>query len=198
MMIEVGIDGRWRSIDAFGSAEGPWLAMPVPGLARRDGGSGWQISKSEIRRARAFSCWTSVRRFAAKPDGSPDWAFTRGLETFDQGGRIRVGGGDAPEAVIRLRNVSWARGSTNKPSLVLYIHTDDPQSAVSYSWAASDSRSVGINLRWIQASCSLAEGQAEQPPLAGTEDRANGIHPTSTSSTSSPPAPTVVTARRPS
>lgn len=171
IMIEVGNDGKWRRIDAFGTAEGAWIETPVPGLARRASGSGWEVSGSEIRIARPFSCWVSVRKFAAKPDGAPDWTFTRGLATFDQGGRIRVGGGDAPEAVIRLRNVTWAKGSSNKPSLVLYVHTDDPQSAVSYSWAADDSRSVGINLRWIQGSCSLADTPGEPATLVAAGER---------------------------
>lgn len=155
ILIEVGMDARWRFIDAFSAPQGEWQPEPIPGLARRDGGSGWQISGSEIRPAQAFSCWVSVRKFAAKPDGTPDWTFRSGLVTFDQGGRERIAGeGIAPDVTIRLRNVTWAQGSRNKPSLVLYVHKDDPEHAESYSWASPDASLVGINLRWMQGSCT--------------------------------------------
>jgi hypothetical protein len=156
ILIEVGGDARWRFIDAFSLPQGEWQAGPIPGLERRDGGSGWQIAGSEIRPARAFTCWVSVRKFASKPDGTPDWTFKSGLVTFDQGGRVTIPGkGEAPDVSIRLRNVTWAKGSRNKPSLVLYVHKDDPERAESYSWASPDASLVGINLRWMQGSCTL-------------------------------------------
>ncbi|MFM7404392.1 MAG: hypothetical protein ACKO1N_09980 [Erythrobacter sp.] len=65
-----------------------------------------------------------------------------------------LGKGEAPDVSIRLRNVTWARGSRNKPSLVLYVHKDDPERAESYSWASPDASLVGINLRWMQGSCT--------------------------------------------
>jgi len=155
VMIEVGADGRWRHIDAFGTPQGEWQSGPIPGLAPRAGGSGWQINGSEIRRARPFACWVSVRKFAAKPDGTPDWTFAGGLASFDQGGRVAIPGrGEAPDVSIRLRNVTWAKGSRNRPALVLYVHKDDPERAESYSWASPDASLVGINLRWVQASCT--------------------------------------------
>ncbi len=164
VLVEVGEDGRWRPIDAFGAAKGEWQRGTVPGLAPRAGGSGWQIAGSEIRRAQPFTCWVSVRKFAAKPDGTPDWTFAGGLTSFDQGGRVAIPGqGVAPDLSIRLRNVTWAKGSRNKPSLVLYVHKDDPERAESYAWASPDARLVGINLRWMQGSCSAAD----IPPPAG-------------------------------
>ena len=155
--IEVDRNGQWRRIDAFGVAETEWSSDAIPALSARAEG-GWQIGESELRQARAMSCWVSVRKFAAKPDGSPDWTFTNNLAIFDQGGRVMVPGeGVAPDVTIRVRNVTWARGSRNKPSLVLYIHKQDPVRAESYSWASPDAALVGVNLRWVQASCSRAE-----------------------------------------
>ena len=159
--IEVGNDGRWRMIDASREPQGEWQDRPVPDTIPQSGG-GWTWRGSELRRAREFFCWVSVRKFAGKPDGSEDWTFQRNLPNFDQGGRIFVpGNGEAPDVTIRLRNVTWAKGSRNKPSLVLYVHKDDPDRAESYSWTAPDSLMVGINLRWVQASCSRTESQAE-------------------------------------
>ncbi|MHA7819796.1 MAG: YybH family protein [Erythrobacter sp.] len=161
VMLEVAEDGRWRAIDAFGEAQGEWSDAPIAGLARRDGGSGWQVSGSELRKARRFSCWVSVRKFAGNEDGSADWSFVRGLDSFDQGGRVFVpGDSEAPDVTFRLRNVTWAAGSRNRPSLVLYVHKDDPVRAASYSWTSPDADLVGINLRWVQGSCGLAESEA--------------------------------------
>ncbi len=158
VMLEVAKDGQWRRIDSFGKAQSDWSRDAIPGLARREGGSGWQVGASEIRRSRPFSCWVSAKKFAAKQDGSADWTFTRGLKTFDQGGRIFVPGeGEAPDVTFRLRNVTWAKGSRNRPSFVLYVHKADPERAISYAWASPDAKLVGINLRWVQGSCSLIE-----------------------------------------
>lgn len=159
---DVRADGTWRRIDAFGEPLTDLNNGPIPDLNPRDGGSGWQIGPSELRKAQSFSCWVSTRKFAAKPDGSPAWTFANRLAMFDQGGRVLVpGNGEAPDITIRMRNVSWARGSRNKPSLVLYVHKDDPVRAESYSWASPDASLVGINLRWVQGSCAKVQ---DQPP----------------------------------
>jgi len=163
MALEVGEDGRWRWIDAFGKALSEWSDAPIEGLAQREGGSGWEIAGSELRRARRFTCWVSARKPAEQADGSADWTFANGLETFDQGGRIFVDGkGEAPDVTFRLRNVTWAAGSRNRPSFVLYVHKDDPVRAESYSWASPDAELIGINLRWVQGSCRLLEREPDQ------------------------------------
>lgn len=111
-----------------------------------------------LRRARPFMCWLTVRRDVAKPDGSEDWLFKGNMVTHDQGGRLKLGGGEAgaPEAIIRIRNVVWPQPTRNRPSLVLYVFTpDDTERAVAYGWADPGAVRVGINQRWMQASCTL-------------------------------------------
>lgn len=152
--LEIRADGAWRWIDAFAAPLGEWQTDAVPGLAPQDGG-GWQLAGTELRQAREFRCWFSVRKFAGKPDGSEDWTFQRNLPIFDQGGRVFLpGNGEAPDVTIRMRNVTWAEGSTNNPVIVLYVHKADPVRAESYSWAAPDSAIVGVNLRWAQGGCN--------------------------------------------
>lgn len=152
--IEVSEDGQWRTINAFGAPQNNWSTHPIPALSNREDG-GWQIGASELRRARPMSCWVSVKKFAGQLSGDADWTFSNNLQIFDQGGRVLVeGNGEAPDVTIRVRNVTWARGSRNKPSLVLYIHKQDPVRAESYSWASPDASLVGVNLRWVQASCN--------------------------------------------
>ena len=119
---------------------------------------------SLLRRARSVTCWVSILKPQPKADGSEDWYFQRGVKLHDQGGRALVGGGDtgAQPTIIRVRNVTWEAGSTNKPSMTLYVHKPDkPDRAESYSWAAPDSARIGINLRWMQAGCGV---ESAAPP----------------------------------
>jgi hypothetical protein len=113
---------------------------------------------TELRRARPVSCWVAIRKEKPKEDGSEDWYFARDVKLHDQGGRALVGGGDtgAQQVMIRVRNVTWDKGSTNAPVVSLYIHKPENwDKAESYSWAAPDSARVGINLRWVQTGCAI-------------------------------------------
>ncbi len=113
--------------------------------------------KLELRRARPVTCWGSVPKITKKPDGTDDWYFIGSLKLHDQGGRVQFGGGNtgAPSVVLRMRNVVWPSGP-NKPSLVLYVHKPEtPDRAESYSWADPEAKRIGINLRWMQASCTV-------------------------------------------
>lgn len=141
--VRVVVQGGTRllqPVDAFGRETGPAFA---------DDGA-----RAGLRVARPFRCWVSVRRFADRAAGQADWSFDRNL-IHDQGGRVLVTPEGAPPVVIRMRHVVWPPPSTNRPSLVLYVHRpDSPDRAESYSWADPDARMVGINLRWVQASCT--------------------------------------------
>ena len=173
--IEVGEDGRWRAVDAYGEPLGEWRSGPPPGTEVRTDGTAWVTgslgSLTEMRRANPFRCWMSLRKFAARPDGSEDWDFHSGLMLHDQDGRAKAGGGGglSPETIFRLRRVIWPSPSTNKPSLVLYVHRPDaPGRAVSYAWADPEADLIGINLRWVQGSCT----RVSQPTASVEADRA--------------------------
>ena len=123
---------------------------------------------SELRRARSVSCWVSVRKDKPKADGKEDWTFEPAVKLHDQGGRALIGAGveGVKPVVIRMRNVTWAgsKSASNRPSLVLYVHTpDEPDKAISYVWGDEGAARLGINLRWMQASCTI-EG-AEKPSV---------------------------------
>jgi hypothetical protein len=147
-----------QPIDAFGTISGPATPPPSVFEANEDGSSfTTPVGGSTIRfnRARPFTCWVSVRRHADRANGEADWSFDRNLTIHDQGGRVLVQPEGAPPVVIRMRNVVWPAPSTNRPSLVLYVHRpESPDRAESYSWADPNARMVGINLRWVQASCT--------------------------------------------
>ena len=169
-------DMRMIAIDAFGQPTG---ANNDGATANSDGNiiaakhvDGTAVT---LRRARTATCWAAIPKDKPKADGKPDWYFARDITLHDQGGRARVGGGNsgAPEYVIRMRNVIWpdkADGtpSTNRPSLVLYVHKpDQPDSAESYVWADPGAARIGINLRAMQASCTI-DGKEPGPVPNGT------------------------------
>ncbi len=103
------------------------------------------------RKARRFECWITARQ----RDG--DWTFRRGLEVYDQGGMVWLSTDeDEPQEVgIKLRNVRWPF-DPNRPSVVLYAYRPGEDRAVSYTWADPAVERMGINLRWMQASCTHA------------------------------------------
>lgn len=115
---------------------------------------------ARLRRARPFECWTAILRGASHGDsgeGMQDWDFRRGVKLHDQGGEaVLMTDEDVPRKIrLRLRNVDWPYG-TNRPSLTLYVMEGDSDRAVSYAWNEGDAERIGVNLRWIQASCTYA------------------------------------------
>ena len=146
-----------RAIDAFGApavlpADFAMLSRNADRLTVTASGR-----TTELRLARPVTCWAVVSK-GELPDGSTDWHGGGNLAMFDQGGRLSIGGGDsgAPETILRMRRVTWPQGSSNRASLVLYVHSPEaPDTAMSYSWADGDAKFVGINLRWMQASCTI-------------------------------------------
>jgi hypothetical protein len=102
-------------------------------------------------KARRFECWmTGMQR-----DG--EWTFRRGLEIYDQGGRVWLSTDeeDPQQVGIKMRNVRWP-SDPNRPSLVLYAYRPGEDRAVSYAWADPTAERIGINLRWMQASCTYS------------------------------------------
>ena len=108
------------------------------------------------RKAREFDCWVSVK----KRRGDNEWSFDSGLKVHDQGGWAWVETDERrPQRVgIKMRNVVWPEGR-NRNSLVLYALRDGETSAASYAWTAPDGDRIAMNLRWMQASCTLSDDQ---------------------------------------
>ena len=116
---------------------------------------------NKLKKVRYFSCWMAVKREGVADDAEGAWSFDRGIAVHD-GGELTWVQTPAREARVglKIRDVVWPSG-TNQDSLVLYVHDQgaaDPQRAASYAWADPGATRIGINLRWMQASCSL------QPP----------------------------------
>ena len=168
-----GVDAFQKPIDET-TVSNAWKFLPSPGIKDRLQLSLPNGKVTELRRARAVSCWVSIRKDKVKADGSEDWYFQSDVKLHDQGGRAIVGGGDsgAQAVMIRVRNVTWDTGSTNAPVVALYVHKPDKwEKAESYSWAAPDSARVGINLRWVQTGCTIG-GLGKASKLDGNKFKA--------------------------
>jgi hypothetical protein len=86
-----------------------------------------------------------------------DWYFQRGVLLHDQGGTAVISTDENParQIALKLRRVEWPSGP-NRPSLTLYVIEQGSDRAVSYAWGEYDAERLGINLRWLQASCTHA------------------------------------------
>lgn len=118
------------------------------------------LIEARLRRARPFECWTAILRGAEHGDsgqGMNDWDFRRGVKLHDQGGVAElITDEETPRRIrLRLRDVDWPYG-TNRPSLTMYVLEGDNDRAVSYTWTEAGADRIGINLRWLQASCTYA------------------------------------------
>lgn len=125
--------------------------------ARADG-----LAHDQFKRIRPFECWVAVLRGAKHGDSGKgakdtDWFFKRGVWIHDQGGLATVATDETPSRELRLRlpRVAWPSGP-NRPSLTLYVLPDGDERAVSYAWGEFDAERMGLNLRWMQASCTHA------------------------------------------
>jgi len=116
------------------------------------------LIEARMRRARPFECWTAILRGAEHGDsgqGQNDWDFRRGVKLHDQGGVAElITDEETPRRIrLTLRDVDWPYG-TNRASLTMYVLEGDSDRAVSYAWAEAGAERIGINLRWLQASCT--------------------------------------------
>lgn len=83
------------------------------------------------------------------------------LRLHDQGGIVRINDeeNEHEQIALKMRNVDWPMGN-NRPSRVLYTYRDgDEENAVSYAWTSPDEPRIGINLRWVQVSCTQGEAK---------------------------------------
>lgn len=121
--------------------------------------------EARLRRARPFECWTAILRGVSHGDSGEDmndWDFRRGVQLHDQGGEAElITDEDEPRRIrLKLRNVDWPYG-TNRPSLTLYVMEGDSDRAVSYAWNEGGAERIGLNLRWLQASCTYTPPNSE-------------------------------------
>lgn len=106
----------------------------------------------KLNKARYFTCWMGVQN----EEMDSGWNFAANQKIHDQGGEIwMTKTGTNPENMgIRIRNVQWPYGR-GQDSLVIYALKEGEEKAVSYAWGEYNAALTGINLRWLQAGCTL-------------------------------------------
>jgi hypothetical protein len=112
---------------------------------------------NKLRKVGWFACWLSVRREGVVDGDSKAWSFDRDIAVHDGGELVWVKtDARAARVGLKIRRPVWPSGP-NQDSLVLYVHdeaADEPAKAAAYGWADPGAQRLGINLRWMQASCS--------------------------------------------
>ena len=140
----------WRRRGAQFETAGDPAACPGAGDALLGEDDLW-LGDARLKRARAWTCWMAVPR-----EGKADsWFYASGLTIADQGGEAWVKTDDAlpREFGYRLRQVQWPAGA-NQNALTLYVLRRGEPKAAAYAWADPKATRIGLNLRWMQGSCS--------------------------------------------
>lgn len=106
----------------------------------------------KLNKARYFTCWMGVQN----DEMESGWNFAANQKIHDQGGEIWMTktGSNPEKMAIRIRNVQWPYGR-GQDSLVIYALKEGQDKAVSYAWGEYNAALIGINLRWMQAGCTL-------------------------------------------
>jgi len=160
-----GFAGRAESEDCAWAFPGPDTGEPLRvslSVSRAEltvaAARGADVEDAVFRKARPFVCWVGVLKGSSHGDsgeGANDWDFRQGVALHDQGGDALIETAEQPprKVRLRLRDVDWPYGD-RRPSLTLYVYEGDSDRAVSYAWTEGGSDRIGINLRWVQASCT--------------------------------------------
>lgn len=116
----------------------------------------------KLKRARDFKCWAAFKTEKLKANGEHEWDFFADRIVHDQGDIAQFTTTDEnPKSYfIRLKQTEFPAG--NRPDVFeMFIHEDSEQAkknykqALSYTWTNKEAERLGINLRWMQSSCSL-------------------------------------------
>lgn len=116
----------------------------------------------QLTRAQRFTCWAAFKTDKLKESGEPHWDFHSKISMHDQGdiSEFTTTSSVPKNYFIRLKQTVFPAGK--RPNVFeMFIHENSEQAkkqykdALSYTWTNSDAKRLGINLRWMQASCSL-------------------------------------------
>lgn len=120
----------------------------------------------KLRKVNPFSCWVGIRK-----RDSEDYHFQSGVGLDDGGRMVWLETDEEPPQRygLKMRNVKWPTG-TSRDSRVLYVHEDgNAESAVSYAWGDPAASFLGINLRFLQASCTQQASWAEREVIGARD-----------------------------
>ena len=105
----------------------------------------------ELHRARQFSCWLTQKNSDENADTK--WKLERNAFLHDQGAELHLEGFNNEEYTLKLSQLLY--GQKNLPILKVGLHRKGESKTISYSWADTNAKLLGINLGWLQGSCKI-------------------------------------------
>ncbi|WEN14095.1 CpcT/CpeT family chromophore lyase [Rhodanobacter sp. AS-Z3] len=154
-----GKNGREISIGSMRlSTEGLWLQTS----AAKPASSPPDSAPSRNRRVRYFSGWTIVKKAgpAAALDDQSMWSMVR-FVIHNEGQILPIKDdktGQDTGYSLQLAQLTYQ--NTRDPILKIGLIENSSGRTVAYSWASTDAKQLGMNLRWFQAGVTLRGGDA--------------------------------------
>jgi hypothetical protein len=127
-------------------------------------------SAIKLHRSRAFTCYVDIPGVG----GGRDEPYTRydNLSLHDQGAETWFTDKDGRTLGLRLFNVDWPinnyEGYFTRDSLVIYVvekFDDGTTKEHGYAFTLPEANRIGINLKWLLASCFMVSGKVDTPTL---------------------------------
>ncbi|EED34050.1 conserved hypothetical protein [gamma proteobacterium NOR5-3] len=110
------------------------------------------------RKARRFKGWMGVRKSRVNPEyKGDDMFFISGFTIHSEGGRQSIMDDEGQPTGYGIELAQLTYQNTRVPILKLGIVDESTGKTLSYTWAATDSSRIGINLRWFQAGLTALE-----------------------------------------
>lgn len=133
-------------------------------------GSRHNDSAIKFHRSRAFTCYADIPGVG----GGRDEPYTRydNLSLHDQGAETWFTDKDGRTLGLRLFNVDWPinnyEGYFTRDSLVIYVvekFDDSSTKEHGYAFTLPEANRIGINLKWLLASCFMVSGKVDTPTM---------------------------------
>ena len=127
-------------------------------------------SAVKLHRSRAFTCYADIPGVG----GGRDEPYTRydNLSLHDQGAETWFTDKDGRTLGLRLFNVDWPinnyEGYFTRDSLVIYVVEkldDGTTKEHGYAFTLPEANRIGINLKWLLASCFMVSGKVDTPTM---------------------------------
>ncbi|MFK7828794.1 MAG: chromophore lyase CpcT/CpeT [Congregibacter sp.] len=110
------------------------------------------------RKVRRFKGWMGVRKSRVDPAYTgDDMFFTGDFSIHSEGGRQSILDDDGKQTGFGIELAQLTYQNTRVPILKLGLIDEKTGKTLVYSWAATDSSRVGINVRWFQAGLTALE-----------------------------------------